>query len=342
MSSTEDHADGADGMGRMDDSNIWRIYLLVRACRSAEQIEVEGVAFNLQHPDLERSEWEPVTILGSLRSADRYTPRLLFPWATEEEKLVFERRGEGVVVRAGDTVQVASVKRMGVRAEHGRLDHPQHRERRWAILEVQRASGARTPVAQAWEFQGSADVMTPIARRDYKQAKHALHARMRDALGLDSIDDLLLVDSPAEWPEFAETATELDRLTAEVLWAADGEYVEEAAMVFGYLIGRAEARELLLPHAKRQIEQSDQRRGAAKQPRKSGNETRAAALTIIGTNPDIIRRKCAERVATERSLLDVKGVERTISPYFAKGDDGRYRPTAQAITEAKALVLKGT
>ncbi|HRD44857.1 MAG TPA: hypothetical protein PLF78_00060 [Caulobacter sp.] len=326
----------------MEDDDIWRIYLLVRACRSAEHIEVEGVWFNLEHPNLERSGWEPVTILGSLRSADPYTPRLLFPWSTEEEKSVFERRGEGVVVRAGDTVRVATVKSMGVRAEHGRLGHPQHRERRWALLEIVRASGAKISVAQAWEFQGSADVMTPIARRDYKQAKHALHARMRDALGLDSIDDLLLVDSPAEWPEFAETATELDRLTAEVLWAADSEYVEEAAMVFGYLIGRAEARELLLPHAERQIEQSEQRRGAAKQPRKAGNETRAAALAIISSNPGIIRRKCAELVATERGLQDVKGVERTINLYFAKGDDGRYRPTTQAVTEAKALVLKGT
>lgn len=217
----------------MDD--IWRSYLLVRACRGAERIDIEGVEFNLRHSDIDRSEWEPVTILGSLHHADRYTPRLLFPWASAKEKSVFEQRSEGVVVRAGDLVTVASVERMSVRAQHGNLDHPQHRERRWAHLVVERASGTRIPVRQAWEFQGSADVMTPISRRDYKQAKHALYARMRDALGLKSIDDLLLVDTPAEWPAFADSATDLDRLTAEVLWAADSEFEEEAAMVFGYL-----------------------------------------------------------------------------------------------------------
>jgi hypothetical protein len=195
-------------------------------------------------------------------------------------------------------------------------------------------------VGQAWEFQGVEDVMTPIARRDYKQAKWALLARLSDALGLESIDDIQLADSPAAWPKFAETATEMDRLAAEVLWDADNEYIEEAAMVFGYLIGRAEARELLLPFAEQRLELRDQRLRASKQPRKGGTETRAAALVVIAATPDLTKRKCAERVASMRDLRDVKGVERTIAGFFHKAADGKLRPTSAAIAAAKSQASK--
>jgi hypothetical protein len=326
----------------MDDHDSWRLYLLSGACRGAKRREIEGVEFDLQHEDLDRNAWEPTTILGSLALADRHTPRLLFPWASDREREIFEQRGQGVEVHAGDKLVIASVQRMGVKADHGTLDHPQHQERRWAHLVVQRASGAKVQVGQAWEFQGVSDVMTPIARGDYKQARNALLARMSDVLGLESIDDLLLADSPEAWPKFADTATDLNRLAADVLWDAESEYIEEAAMVFGYLIGRAEARELLLPLAKRQIEQRDQRRRVAKQPRKGGNDTRAAALAVIAVTPDIIRRKCAEKVATLRDLQDVKGVERTIAPFFEKGPGGRFRPTAAAVAAAKAQATKGS
>jgi len=333
--------DGAAAGFAMDDEGVYRRFLLGRACRSGEKATIEGVDFDLCHPELSRNEWEPTTILGSLAHADIYTPRLLFPWSSVDEKSVFEERGEGVKVGRGDTVTVGSVQIMNVRADHGELDHPHHRERRWAKLLIKRRSGKSAQVPQFWEFRGVADVMTPLNQRDYRQARYALLARLSDALGLDSIDDFLLAKSPADWPAFAETAKPLDRLAAEVLWAAEGEYVEEAAMAFGYLIGRAEAGSLLLPLAERQIQQRDQRRSVARQPRKSGNETRTAALAVISEHPDISRRKCAEKVATLRNLSDVKGVERTIAKFFYKDEKGRYRVAREAVVSANRLVDQG-
>jgi hypothetical protein len=326
----------------MDDKEFWRNYLLAGACAAGEPCQIEGVEFDLSHPDLHRDEWVPTTLLGSFYHADRRSPRLLFPWASDRERDIFEQRGQGLEVHVGDKLIVASVQRMGVKADHGRLDHPQHQERRWAHLLILRALGVKVPVEQAWEFQGASDVMTPIVRRDYKRARSALLARMGDALGLESINDLQLADSPSAWPTFAVTATELDRLAAKVLWDAESEYIEEAAMVFGYLVGRAEARALLLPHAQRQIELRDQRRQAAKLPRKAGDKTRAAARGVIVSTPDIIRSKCAEKVATIRDLHDVRSVERTIAPFFEKSADGRLRPTSEAIAAAKAQQGGGT
>jgi hypothetical protein len=76
--------------------------------------EIEGVESDLGHEDLDRDEWEQTTILGSLRLADIYTPRLLFPWASGREREIFEQRGQGVEVHKSDAVKIAAVRRMSV------------------------------------------------------------------------------------------------------------------------------------------------------------------------------------------------------------------------------------
>lgn len=240
-----------------------------------------------------------------------------------------------VEVHAGDIVRIAKVKSVGLNAEHGNLDHPHHRERRWATLVVEQASGRIVTVGSAWQFSGVADVMGPIQQRDYKQVRSALLARLADALGLADVDDVAFADSPDDWPAFGDGATQLDRMAAHAAWAAESECVEEAAMAFGYLIGRAEAHRFLLPHAAHRLELRENRRRSAAKPRRGGNETRAAAIRIIDREPDILLDRCAKQVATERSLSDDRGVRRTIASLFAKAPDGKMRPNAVAVAEAK-------
>lgn len=111
--------------------------------------------------------------------------------------------------------------------------------------------------------------------------------------------------------------------------------------MFGYLIGRAEASEHLLPLASRHaVVQSNNRRSAQK-PRKSGEETRKAALAIIHAHPTISRRKCAERVAEQRELTDIRSVEERITEFFEKGPNGRFTPTALALAMARSGVKSG-
>lgn len=61
----------------MDVQAIWRTYRQIGACRQAKTVEIEGVIFDLAHPDPDRAQWEPTTLLGSLPQADQYTRRLV-------------------------------------------------------------------------------------------------------------------------------------------------------------------------------------------------------------------------------------------------------------------------
>lgn len=324
----------------MSDS-LYRGYLLGGACREGEVMEIDGVHFDLRHPEIDRNAWSPSTVLGSYYDLEPHSPRLLFPWSTPLEHRFHEERGDAVTVKEGETVIVTRVQSMPVQADHGALDHPHHQERRWAHLAVRSRAGRLRPVLQAWEFRGTADVMTPLASKDYHQARWALYARLCAALGIEDIEAITLADSPDDWPNLTATAHPLYRKALDALWAAEGKHIEEAAAVFGYLIGRAEASEHLLPLASRQAALRTNNRRSAQKPRKAGDETRKAALVIIRTHPTISRRKCAERVADQRELTDIRSVEERITEYFEKGDNGRFTPTAMALALAETVAEGG-
>ncbi|WP_374570672.1 hypothetical protein [Phenylobacterium sp.] len=65
----------------------------------------------------------------------------------------FENRGEGVEAAASHELAVADVTRRPAQAERGGLEHPHHREWRWAHLAVLRRGDCRLLVPQAWEFR---------------------------------------------------------------------------------------------------------------------------------------------------------------------------------------------
>ncbi|MEG1452054.1 hypothetical protein [Brevundimonas sp.] len=316
-----------------------RMWHLRSACRAGERIDVEGVFFDLAHPDLDRTQWSPTSVLGAVRF-DRNAPRLLFPWSSEDDRLIQNARGNAQEVKAGDTVVILGVKVIPVRAAQGQLDHPHHQESRWAELGLKSAAGRITPIAQAWEFRGAADVMTPLSRGDYFHAQQALYARLQTALGFEEdVESLMLSDDRSDWPTFSSLADPLYHQAIVALWSAESSADEEGRAVFGYLMARAEANERLLPLAARHADVKANNRRNAQKPRRGGEETREAALEIIAQSPDISRRRCAERVAEIRGLSDLKSIYQRIDQYFEKGTNGRFRPTAAAIL--KALSKRG-
>lgn len=320
---------------------LYRAYLLAHACRDNEAMEIEGVHFDLRHPDLDRNAWQPTALIGSPHHLETHTPRLLFPWSDDIERRIQDNRGDTAEVLEGDTLLIDRVQSLPVKANHGSLDHPHHQESRWAHLVVRRPSGRQRAVGQAWEFRGVADVMTPLARGNYLFARRALYARLCTAIGIEDIEDITLADSPKDWPKIATDIDPLYRKALDALWAAEGEHVEEAAAVFGYLMGRAEAREHVLPLAARHAEILDSNRRNARKSRKGGEETRRIALLVIAETPDINRRKCAEKVAALRGLVDIRSIERGIAPYFQKVERGGYRPHPGAVAQAKAAASEG-
>lgn len=320
---------------------IYRAYLIAGACRDNQAVEIEGVHFDLRHPELDRNAWQPTTLIGSAHHLEAHTPRLLFPWSDDVERRIQGNRGTTTDVHEGDTVLIDRVQSLPVNADHGSLDHPHHQESRWAHLVVRRPGGTQWAVGQAWEFRGVADVMTPVARGDYLFARRALHARLCAALGIEEVEEIVLAESPKAWPVIPRDIDPLYRKALDALWAAEGEYVEEAAAVFGYLMGRAEAREHMLPLAARHAEILDSNRRNARKSRKGGEETRRVALQVIAERPDINRRKCAEKVAERRGLVDIRSIETGIARYFQKIEGGGYRPHPSAIAQAKAAATEG-
>jgi hypothetical protein len=322
----------------MSDNEIWRHYRMSGVCRRAEVRTIDGVDFDLRHDELDRSEWEPINSLDWPVHAAPYAPRLLFPWADPQERFNFENRGEGVEVMVGDKLVIAEVTRMPVQAERGDLDHPHHRERRWARLAVLRRAGERVLVQHSWEFRGVSDVMTPIRQSDWGQAKQALTRRLAGALGIDDVDDIVLADSRELWAHLIEGADPGYVAAAEALWASEGNsFIEDAGVAFGYLMGRAEAKDLILPGAERRQEIATRNRATAQRPRQSGNLTRAAAAELLLRNPDMSRKRCAEVVAGQRSLSDAKSVQRTIGSLFRKDGDGKWRAD---LVAARAIVAE--
>jgi hypothetical protein len=314
-------------MVEMPMSDIYRNYQTILACRRADRLTIEGVNFDLGHAELDRNVWEPASILGDHPYFDLHAPRLLFPWCSDEEQAIFENRGDGVEVQAGDTVLIDHVQSVEVRSERGKLDHPHHQERRWAYLVVLSPDGERRAVQPAWQFRGVADVMSPISRGDYKDAGRALQARLALALGLedlDDIEDLLMAENEADWIHLVNGASDAHRAAAKALWAAEQDYAPDAGMAFGYLMGRMET-ERVIDLAVRRQSIADANRGRARRPRKGGNESRAVAIEIIRRSPKITRKQCAAMVANRRNLADAKSVERTISALFQKDKDGVLR-----------------
>jgi hypothetical protein len=321
----------------MRHKDVYGGLMVLRACREALECTVDGVTFALSHADLPPDQWEPSGILGDY-DPRQSVPALVFPWTPGHAREFLLSAANAIEVRPGDKLVIGDVKKLAVRAEHGELDHPEHREQRWAEVRILRANGKAATATTRWCFTGAADVMTPINQGDYSQVKEALSERLARATGIDDLDDLDTADKAekAVWMAKVATAPPLYQKAMQALWECRDEWDNGPAMAFGYLLARAEAQELMLPLAKRRLEVGVQLRQNASKPRAEGDDTRRLALEVIAANPTIVRRKCAEKVATKKGLSDVRSVERTLGPLFTKGEDGRYRPDGKIVAAQRA------
>jgi hypothetical protein len=179
--------------------------------------------------------------------------------------------------------------------------------------------------------------MTPIQQGDWKQVKEALYRRLATALGVDDVDDITLSDDRESWAHLVVGADTAYVAAAEALWASEGKsFLEDAGVAFGYLMGRAEAKDLILPEAERRQQIVTRNRATAQRPRQGGIVTRATAAELLLRTPELSRKRCAEVVAARRGLSDAKSVERTIAPLFRKGDVGKWQADLTACQAAMA------
>lgn len=303
-----------------------RLYM-GRACRRGWPEVIEGVTFELNHPDLDRANWEPVDSLGDYPGMG-LEPSIAYPWTTPKQ-IDRMAKGSGFVALApGDHVVIRKVVPFESKAgSSGKLDHPHHRERRLVFLDILRGE-ERISAPGYWLFTGQADVLTPIAFNELSDVRRALLKRFEAATGLEDLEDNVTDVSEADWNvQFKDCDEDLQH-TARMLWKAE-DWQENAGMAFGYLIGRAEARQGRQAVAKL----------GAKNLRRTGDDTRRTAITIIEQAPEITRRLCAERVRDVNGKT-IKSLLKTIKPLFQEGDPGSARPDRQAVEAFRARLFK--
>jgi hypothetical protein len=316
-------------LGQASD-DVYRQYQLILACRSGERLTVEGVDLDLNHPDLDRDEWEPLSVLGDYPTTE-IEPSLALPWTDPTHIRHLQLGGAKILrVRDGDRLTVSRVEPYSTtRITSGALDHPHHRERRLVFLSVIRPDGEVVEAPGCWLFAGVADVMTPIALGDYHDARRALITRFERISGLDDLIDWVDDFSEVDWNAKFDDAHEDVRRIAEALWKAEDDLANHAAMAFGYLIGRAEG----------QQGRRDQAKTASKNTRSTGDQTRREAISVIDATPGIVLARCAEKVAV-LVKKNTRSVTRTIKPMFAKGEDGVMRPDPAAVDAVRARLPK--
>jgi hypothetical protein len=307
----------------VSDKAMWRRFRLSDACRRGVPLTIDGIAFDLNHPDLDRANWEPVDLLGAGPWIG-IEPPIVYPWTSTKlaKRLVAEKgapklvKGDRLVIRRVVTFDAVAVS-------SGKLDHQHHRERRLIYLAIERG-GETIPIQDFWLFAGIADVLTPIFLDELNNVRYALIHRLEAITGMVDLDDALLGVSEDDWNARFAALDDNIRLAARMLWKAE-DYQDHAGMAFGYLIGRAEAREGRQALAK----------SASKNVRSTGDKTRARAIEVIDETPGIILRRCAERVA---GLTDknVKSVRETIKPLFHETADGSFRPNSQEVEACRA------
>lgn len=317
-------------MGDLD-IELLRYYELLLACRDGEKLSIEGVEFDLNHGDLSRDEWEPLHILGDFPGA-KYQPAISFPWTTSQDLARIQARGEYVEIRGGDRIVIRNIEVFKLPPSSvGKLDHPHHQQRRLVSLSVERRGEADIAIPGVWLFTGVADVMTPIMLKDEDNVRRALISRFERMVGLEDLLDNVNDEDEKVWNARFRGLDQDAQLAALMLWRAEYETQNNAAMAFGYLMGRAEGR-----YGRR-----EQAKSASKAPRKTGDQARAAAIELIEASPRIVLRRCAEQVA-EKLGKGPRAVEATISVLFSEGTDGVSRPDSLKVEAFRAQLAGRT
>jgi hypothetical protein len=309
------------------DPFLMRRLYMGRACRRGLPEVIEGITFDLNHPDLDRSNWEPADSLGDYPGMG-LEPSIAYPWTTPEQIDRMAKSGGFVALASGDRLVIRKVVPFETKAlSIGKLDHPHHRETRLVFLDILRGD-ERLCAPGYWLFTGQADVLTPIILDELSNVRRALLKRFEQATGLEDLEDHVTDLTEADWnAQFALESEDLQH-TARMLWKAE-DWQDNAGMAFGYLIGRAEARQ-----GRKVVSQL-----GSNNLRSTGDDSRKAAITIIDQAPGITRRLCAERVRDVNGKT-IKSLLKTIAPLFQEGDTASARPDREAVEAFRARLFK--
>lgn len=306
--------DGEDREG-----GFWRHLQLLRACRDALPTIVDGVELRLSHAQLDPEKWEPLTLLGD-HPMSALEPSLILPW-TRPDDIARLRSGKAVEVGVGDRLIVVDVQtNRGIAGSKGKLDHPHHRETRLVTLGVVRGDAAPVAVPGTWLFVGAGDVLTQILLNKLDDVREALIARFEEMVGEIDLADRITDFDRGTWRAKFDDLDRDTKFAARLLWEAEDDTPNNAAMAFGYMMGRAEARE----------SRREQAKSASTVLRKTGDPARKLAIRIIETTPNIVLRRCAEQVGVELGKSP-RTIENTIAPLFKTGADGVSRPDPEKV-----------
>ncbi len=308
------------GNDELTSDEISRFVDLFVASKQGEIVDIEGITFNLNHADLDRTEWEPIQSLGDFPGSP-LQPSISFPWTSNDDLDRLRSRSEPTSAKCGDKVFILSVEKYSAPPSSlGKLDHPHHQERRVIRLGIQRSDTDTIEVSGMWIFVGVSDVMTPIMLKDGEGVRSALISRFERMTGLENIIDNVSDFSETAWNSKFTKADREIQLAAAMLWEAEDEAPNNAAMAFGYLIGRAEGKQ-----GRQRLAKS-----ASKAPRKTGDPARATAIELIDGSPRIILKRCAEQVA-QRLGKSARSIEDTIAILFSEDSEGVLRPDPNQV-----------
>jgi len=167
---------------------------LYDVCRRGVPMVIDGIAFDLNHPDLDRANWEPIDLLGGGPWIG-IEPPIVYPWTPAKlAKRLIEEKGAPKLVR-GDRLFIRKVVTFdAVAVSSGKLDHEHHRERHLVYLAIDRG-GETIPVTDFWLFAGIADVLTPIHLNELNKVHYALIHRLEAMTGIDGLYDTLLASA---------------------------------------------------------------------------------------------------------------------------------------------------
>ena len=320
---------------------LLRSYRLGEAFGTNQVIEVEGVTFDLSC-DIDPDLWKPVTTVGSYDPATRrHAPRIAFPWTLPEVITAWREDGEVIDAPAGSTVKVAMVTSAAMNPGYQDLDAEEHRERKLAFLWVFQPDGDVRVAEPPLMLLRRTATIAHIELNDYSRAFTGLVARLEQLLDVDELEAAF--EGPMEdWPTPPAHVSMTHRKALLALSAAVRGFDDHAFAAFGYLMGRAEAEQQLLPLALREY-QAAQARAKGGKARRSSSRARTEPLReqakrVIQQNRNISLTSCAKAVAIFTAedpawtmSTDVNWISDQIRELFEKRDlNGKveYRPKA--------------
>lgn len=337
-------------VGKYFESVLRLIDALYEANAGEGVVKIQGVEFHLACPEIDRNIWEPTCLLGRDPGKYEVGPPLVFPWSRNEVRTKELRRPGCLVVEAGDKLRVWGVRESDLKAPFGALDHESHCSNLLAIIELKRADGSSEISKWPWVFNRIGSVVDHATSGDFQSAYWGLASRLARYLGLESLDlgdfDDRRRPMGLEWSD-VDALPIILRCAIYAFRKTDPD--ECAAVVFGYLMGRAEAEETILPIAQARIKHRNRmrevgskgRNANAEKGERNRQEIRRAVEVLVSKNGNYPgETRLYEAVAAKiNEALSESTIRRALQAFVEEGSL-KYAASSTSAPTAKRAARK--